>query len=50
MRWIIIALCLILYVGIYPRELQYGAPSIFMIFGVVLVLIIDRLINKFKVL
>ena len=37
---------LILYVGIIPREIQHGAPSIFMLGGVVLFIITQKLIDK----
>jgi len=37
---------LILYVGIIPREIQHGAPSIFMLGGVVLFIITQKLITK----
>jgi Na+-transporting NADH:ubiquinone oxidoreductase subunit NqrD len=36
------------YVGIYPRELQILAPSVFMIIGVLIYILTEVVYNKLK--
>jgi len=46
MRVLAIFICLILYAGIFPRELQEGAPTVFMLGGVLIALIVNNVFKK----
>jgi hypothetical protein len=45
--YIILAVLLIIYVGIFPRDLQYNAPSVFMLGGCVITFIYMKGIQRF---
>ncbi len=48
MKIIIQTIIMIGYVGIYPRELQILAPSVFMIIGVLIYILTEVVYNKLK--
>lgn len=39
---------LICFIGIYPRELQTNSPTIFLLLGVLLFIILEIIFNKIK--
>ena len=41
MKYVIFSFILIFYIGMFPRGLQIGAPSIFLVLGVIMYIIYD---------
>jgi hypothetical protein len=39
---------IVIYIGKYPRELQTGAPSVFLILGIILFCVTGFVIEKVK--
>jgi Na+-transporting NADH:ubiquinone oxidoreductase subunit NqrD len=39
---------MIMYVGMYPRELQISAPSVFMIIGILLYILTEATYKRLK--
>jgi len=47
-KLIIQLILIVIYIGKYPRELQIEAPSLFLIFGILLFFISGIIIEKVK--
>jgi hypothetical protein len=45
-RYIILAVILVTFIGSYPRELQVNAPSVFAVFAVILVMFCNSVLKR----